>query len=452
MKKLTLGTVFAGVFLSSVCTATSIDTKSLEGSWKGSLVISPKKSMEMIFHFSKIQSAIKATVDVPEQQQFGLEFNDVAISDGKVVLAMDMANMKYSATFTGKELIGTYSQGAFTAPLNLIPTEKLVTRHKKVQEVSQDVSYSVEQVQFVNSDGGHQLSGTLTYPNGPIESVAILLSGSGPTTRDADVFGHKLFAVLADQLTRQDIAVLRYDDRGVGESTGDFSSATSKDFASDANAAYKFIIEQKKFSDSKIGFVGHSEGGLIGAIAGAVNPNIDFFVSLAGPGVSGAQIIIDQSYHIQKLRGVDRDALAKDDKTQKVIIGAIAQGISENELVTLLLEHDIPEKQAKAQAMQMTSPWFEYFLKTDPKKHLSQLKIPVLALNGELDAQVLATQNIAGIKEAVSHSNLTTKVYLGLNHLFQPATTGLPEEYSKIDITFSEQVSVDISQWIKSQG
>jgi len=452
MKKLTVGTVFAGVLLSGVCNANPMDTESLEGSWKGSLVISPENSMEMIFHFNKIQSVLKATVDLPEQQQFGLEFNDVTVNDGKILLAMDMANMKYSATFTGKEIIGTYSQGAFTAPLNLLPTNKVATRQKKVQEVSHDVSYSVDQVQFVNSDGGHQLSGTLTYPAGPIESVAILLSGSGPSTRDADVFGHKVFAVLADQLTRQNIAVLRYDDRGVGESTGDFSTATSKDFASDANAAYKFLTEQQKFSESKIGFIGHSEGGLIGAIAGAVNPKVDFFVSLAGPGTSGAQIIIDQSYHIQKLRGLDKDALDKDDKTQKVIIGAIAQGISEDELVALLLEHDIPEKQAKAQAMQMTSPWFEYFLKTDPKKHLSQLHMPVLALNGELDAQVLATQNIAGIKEAVSPSKLTTKVYLGLNHLFQPATTGLPEEYSEIDITFSEQVSIDISQWIKSQS
>lgn len=452
MNKLTVISLVAGAMLTCVCTAKPMNTGAVEGSWKGNLMISPDKSMEMIFHFNKIQSGIKATIDVPAQQQFGLEFNKVKIVDGKISLAMDMANMKYSATFKGKEIIGTYSQGAFKAPLNLVPVTKVALRKKKIQEVSDDVAYSVEQIQFASINGEHQLSGTLTSPSGPIKSVAILLSGSGPTTRDADVFGHKVFAVLADQLTRQNIAVLRYDDRGVAESSGDYSSATSKDFASDANAAYQFLASNSKFKNSNIGFIGHSEGGLIGAIAAAENPNVDFFVSLAGPGTTGAQIVIDQSFYIQKLRGIAKNVLEKDDKTQREIIGAIEKGITEKALVALLLKHEIPAAQAKAQAKQMTSPWFEYFLQTDPKKYLSQLDMPVLALNGELDAQVLANKNIAGIKQAVNPAKLTTKVYLGLNHLFQPATTGLPEEYSEIDITFSEQVSIDISQWIKSQS
>lgn len=452
MKKITTISLIASAMLTSVCMANSIEEKSIEGSWQGNLAITPDKSMKMVFHFSKIQSGIKATVDVPAQQQFGLEFNKVTVVDGKISLAMDIANMKYSATFKGQEMIGTYSQGAFKAPLNLVPAEKLVVRKKKTQEVMKNMPYSVEHVEFTNTNGGHKLSGTLTYPAGPIKSVAILLSGSGPTTRDADVFGHKVFAVLADQLTRQNIAVLRYDDRGVGESTGDFSSATSKDFASDANAAYQFLANSQKFKESHIGFIGHSEGGLIGAIAGAENKKLDFFVSLAGPGTSGAQILIDQSFHIQQLSGMDKDKLAKDDKIQKEIISAVEQGISEDDLLALLLKHEIPEARAKAQAQQMKSPWFEYFLQTDPKKYLSQLDMPVLALNGELDAQVLAKQNIAGIKQSVNPAKLTTKIYLGLNHLFQPATTGLPKEYSEFDITFSEQVSHDISKWIKALG
>ena len=451
MNKLTVIALVVGALLTSVCSAKPLNTASIEGSWKGKIAISAEKSMEMIFHFNKIQSGIKATIDVPAQQQFGLEFNKVNIADGKILLTMDMANLEYSATFKGKEIIGTYTQGAFTAPLNLVPAEKIATRKKRVQELTEDVSYTVEQVQFASINAEHKLSGTLTYPAGPIESVAILLSGSGPSTRDADAFGHKVFAVLADLLTRQNIAVLRYDDRGVGDSTGNFSLATSKDFADDANAAYQFLAEKEKFKHSNIGFIGHSEGGLIAAIAGAVNPKVDFFVSLAGPGTTGAQIVIDQSFYIQKLRGIGKDALEKDDKIQREIISAIEQGISEEALVTLLMKHQIPAAQAKAQAKQMTSPWFEYFLQTDPKKYLSQLHMPVLALNGELDAQVLPHQNIAGIEEAVSPEKLTTKVYPGLNHLFQPAVTGLPEEYSEIDITFSEQVSIDISQWIKSK-
>lgn len=444
--------LFAGAMLTHASFAQPMDASVFEGSWKGKLAISSEKSMEMIFHFNKVQSAIKATVDVPAQQQFGLEFNKVSIKGDQISLAMDMANMKYSATFKGKEIIGTYSQGSFEAPLNLVPATKIVQRDKKIQEVALNVPYSVEQVTFINNKEGHKLSGTLTYPKGKIESVAILLSGSGPTTRDADAFGHKVFAVLADQLTRKGIAVLRYDDRGVGESTGDFSIATSKDFASDANAAYQFLLTKDKFKNSQIGFIGHSEGGLIGAIAGAENTKVDFFVSLAGPGTTGGQILIDQSFRIQQLRGMDKDLLAKDDKSQREIIATIEQGVTQEELIALLLQYETPLPQAKAQAKQMTSPWFEYFLKSDPKKYLSKLQMPVLALNGELDVQVLAKQNIAGIKKAVDSEKLTTKIYPNLNHLFQPAKTGLPEEYSKIEITFSEQVSDDISQWIKSQS
>ncbi|KTF12333.1 alpha/beta hydrolase family protein [Pseudoalteromonas sp. H105] len=452
MNKLTVISFAAGALFTSVCAAKSQETQFVEGSWQGNLSITAEKSMEMVFHFKKVESGFKATVDVPVQQQFGLEFNKVIVNGDKVELAMDVANMKYSATFSSNEITGTYSQGAFKAPLTLVPATKTAMRQKKIQENFDNLPYSVEQVQFSSITGEHQLSGTLSYPAGDIKSVAILLSGSGPTTRDADAFGHKVFAVLADQLTRQNVAVLRYDDRGVGKSTGDFSAATSKDFANDANAAYQFIANNLKFKSSNIGFIGHSEGGLIGAIAAAENPNVDFFVSLAGPGTSGAQILIDQSFHIQQLRGMDKERLEKDDRLQKEVVSAIADGISEEMLIKLLVNQKVPVAQAKAQAKQMTSPWFEFFVKEDPKKYLSQLHIPVLALNGELDAQVLADQNIAGIKQAVNSSKLTTTIYAGLNHLFQPAVTGLPEEYSQIDITFSEQVSIDISRWIKSLG
>jgi pimeloyl-ACP methyl ester carboxylesterase len=452
MNKLMVISFAAGVLFTSVCAAKSQGTQFVEGRWQGSLSITAEKSMDMLFHFKKAESGFKATLDVPIQQQFGLEFNKVIVNGDQIELAMDVANMKYSATFSDNEITGTYSQGAFKAPLILVPAIKTAVRQKKIQENFDNLPYSVEKVQFSSLTGEHQLSGTLSYPAGDIRSVAILLSGSGPTTRDADVFGHKVFAVLADQLTRQNIAVLRYDDRGVGESTGDFSSATSKDFANDANAAYQFIANNSKFKSSNIGFIGHSEGGLIGAIAAAENPSVDFFVSLAGPGTSGAQILIDQSFHIQQLRGMDKESLEKDDRLQKEVVRAIVDGISEEMLIKLLVNQAVPAAQAKAQAKQMTSPWFEFFIKEDPKKYLSQLHIPVLALNGELDAQVLAEQNITGIKQAVNSSKLTTTIYSGLNHLFQPAVTGLPKEYSQIDITFSEQVSIDISRWIKSLG
>ncbi len=372
MNKLILISLLVGVTLSNICNAAPPQTqeqlKAIAGSWQGNLAITAEKSMEMVFHFSQLASGFKATVDVPAQQQFGLAFNKVVINSESIELAMDVANMKYSATLKGNEIVGIYSQGTFKAPLTLVPLTKAVVRQKKIQENFANVPYLVEQVQFSSTTGEHQLSGTLSYPTGNIKSVAILLSGSGPTTRDADAFGHKVFAVLADQLTRNNIAVLRYDDRGVGQSSGDFSSATSKDFADDANAAFQFIANSDKFKYSKIGFVGHSEGGLIGAIAAAENTQVDFFVSLAGPGTKGAQILIDQSFHIQKLRGMDKEALKRDDRLQKEVLAAIGEGISEKELIKLLINQEIPLAQAKAKAKQMTSPWFKFLIKADPKK------------------------------------------------------------------------------------
>ncbi|MGB0835850.1 MAG: alpha/beta fold hydrolase [Psychrobium sp.] len=436
---------------SLICSVPSFATDSINGSWKGNLTISPDRSMELIFHFKKQKSGYTATVDVPAQQQFGLEFNSVKVSNTNVELSLDAASIKYSATIDGSELTGVYSQGSFKAPLNLSKTKQVVTRVKKPQENFDNAPYAQELVTFVNQTTNDSLAGTLTLPTGPYKAIAILLSGSGPTTRDGDAFGHKVLAVIADQLTRNGVGVLRFDDRGVGDSTGVFNTATSEDFATDALAAHQFLTSQQRFKNKNIGFVGHSEGGLIGAIASANNPNVSFFVSLAGPGTSGAEILIDQSYHIQKLRGVDAATLAKSDKTQRSIMKAIENGITEEALTELLEEHGVPAKQAVAQSKQLSSSWFKYFVKTDPKRFLARLKTPVLALNGALDSQVLAEKNIAGIKSSVPQNLLTTRIYPGLNHLFQPANSGLPKEYSTIETTFSAKVAKDISQWINIQ-
>lgn len=452
MKKINLLKTIAPLAIALTTLTTPLAAQTLVGDWQGNLVITESQKMQMVVHITKGDDGYKATIDVPAQKQFGMPFNKVEVTENKIQLAMDMANMKYSGTLKGNQLVGTYSQGAFSAPLNLEQAKQVVNRVKRPQEPTGSVPYLVEQVKFDNQAAGHQLAGTLTVPKGEVKSVAILLSGSGPSSRDADVAGHKVFLVLADKLSRQGIAVLRYDDRGVGESGGDFKTATSADFASDANAAYRFVKAQQQFSELQVGLIGHSEGGLIAAIAGAQNKAIDYVVSLAGPGTSGAQILIDQSYHIQQMRGVDKATLEKDDKAQKEMVYAIAKGISATELAKLMQSHGMSEQQAKAQSGQMTSPWFEYFVKTDPKQFLSQLKMPMLALNGELDAQVLADKNIDGIKQAVNSGKLTSKTYPGLNHLFQPATTGLPNEYGQIETTFSEQVIDDIANWINKLG
>jgi len=407
-------------------------------------------SFDLIFHLKHDGDKYSATMDVPAQQQFGIALDKVSIANNKVNLALTAAGIHYSAELIEEQLQGTYSQGALSVPLNLTKTNKVVKKAKRPQTPSETPDYILEQVSFVNNVGGHRLAGTLTIPKGKVDHTVVLLSGSGPSTRDSVAFGHSVFAVLSDLLTKQGLAVLRFDDRGVAESEGDYKSATSLDFATDANAAVTFIKQHDKLMHTNVGFVGHSEGGLIGAIAASTNDHVDYFVSLAGPGTSGKQILIDQSYEIQKRLGITPEKLAESDNAQRKIMTAIAQDASTAELKQLMKTAGMADKEIQQQLAQLDSPWFRTFVKTDPADYLSQLSIPVFAINGALDVQVLAEQNIARIEKYVADKYLTSKIYPQLNHLFQPATTGLPNEYVQIETTFSPQVANDVAQWIKS--
>lgn len=424
----------------------------LNGNWRGDLVLPNGQSIELIFHIQTQNGLHTASLDVPAQKQFGLEFNHVELKANRISLALDLAGIKYSAEINAGRLLGTYQQGGFSAPLNLskLAANSPQAKSQRVQlpqEPVGELPYEQFDVTFFNKAQDFKLAGSLSLPKGQIQAAAILLSGSGPTNQDADAFGHKLFLVLADLLTRRGIAVLRYDDRGVGKSGGDYASATSADFAQDALAAQTFLQQFPRLKQSQIGFIGHSEGGLIGAIAGANNAELDFLVMLAGPGTSGAQILIDQSYHMQKLQGLNTTELAASDLAQREIMQAVSDDADSNNLVRLMLKHGMDESQANAQVAQLMSPWFRYFVKTQPAEYLAKVSAPILALNGELDSQVLADVNLAGILQATGN-RATVKKLSGLNHLFQPAVTGLPSEYSESSVTFSESSVDEISKWI----
>ncbi|MCP4990399.1 MAG: alpha/beta hydrolase [Colwellia sp.] len=424
--------------------------KDFTGNWQGTMKVNEAMSFELIFHIENKGEKYSATMDVPAQQQFGIPLDKVNITGVKVELGLTAAGINYSAQLIDHQLQGTYSQGALSVPLNLSKTEKVVQKAKRPQDPSAVPDYLIEQVSFVNESTGNSLAGTLTLPKGKVSHTVVLLSGSGPSTRDAVAFGHRIFAVLSDLLTKQGLAVLRFDDRGVAESQGDYKSATSLDFATDANAAVAFVKQHDKIKHTNVGFAGHSEGGLIGAVAASTNSDVDYFVSLAGPGTSGEQILIDQSYEIQKRLGIAAEKLTESDKAQRKIMAAIAADASTVELAQIMKKAGMAEKEIQQQLAQVDSPWFRTFVKTDPAGYLSQLTIPVFAVNGALDVQVLAKQNIAGIEKNVAEKYLTSKIYPQLNHLFQPATTGLPNEYVQIETTFSPKVAKDVAQWIKA--
>lgn len=285
----------------------------------------------------------------------------------------------------------------------------------------------------------------------------ILVTGSGPQDRDETIAGHKPFLVIADYLTKNGYVVLRYDDRGVGKSEGNFSEASTLDFATDTEAGINFLKKQKFVNRKKIGILGHSEGGMVAQIVAANNKDIDFIISLAGPGIPNDQLMIIQKTALERAMGVPELSLKMNERVFGKIY-EIAKKDTSNEVaeaeINNFLKNDpvyknIPENQLQELIDQVLNKWFRAFIKYDPNEYFSKIKAKVLALNGEKDLQVTAKENLKGWKDGLPHNkNVTVKSYPDLNHLFQKAVTGLPNEYGEIETTIEPVVLEDILNWL----
>ena len=307
------------------------------------------------------------------------------------------------------------------------------------------------------------LAGTLTLPDGagPFPA-AILITGSGPQNRNEELLGHKPFLVLADHLTREGVAVLRYDDRGIAESTGDFTTATSEDFAADASAAVDYLKTRADIDVSQMGLVGHSEGALIAPIVATQRADVGYIVLMAGPGVTGAEIILEQSALIARASGAGGDAISRQQEAQKswmkIAMSELPQEEAQKQLrqnlrerFAEMSEEGFSEEMIEGQVAQTSSPWMRFFLTYDPRPTLRKVSCPILAINGEKDLQVPPYQNLPEIRTALKeggNTNFEIVEMEGLNHLFQTAETGAPSEYAQIEETFSPKALRVISDWI----
>jgi hypothetical protein len=374
----------------------------------------------------------------------------------------------------GKSIEGTWTQGPSSLPLRLDKAAGPVSGPARPQEPKEPLPYRVEEVSYPNPDApGVTLSGTLTLPpsGGPFPAV-VFVSGSGPQNRNEELLGHKPFLVLSDYLTRRGVAVLRYDDRGVGKSTGSFATATSVDFTGDALAGVGYLRSRREIDPGKIGVLGHSEGGLIAPMAAARSKDVAFIVMLAGPGVNGEEILYLQGELIARANGATDEQLAKTRQSQERTFAILRQtpdttrarldieALAREQLAALTPEErkeaGIPEGVAdsvlaRQQAAQVSSPWFRYFLRYDPTPTLRQVRVPVLAINGSLDLQVPPRQNLPMIRKALEEGgnpDATVLELAGLNHLFQEATTGAPSEYARIEQTMSPTALQTVGDWI----
>jgi pimeloyl-ACP methyl ester carboxylesterase len=282
-----------------------------------------------------------------------------------------------------------------------------------------------------------------------------LIVGSGPHDRDESLLGHKPFLVLSDYLTRKGIAVLRVDKRGIGKSTGNYATATTADFASDAEAGVAWLKTRPEVDPHKIGLIGHSEGAIIAPMAAVDDPDVAFIVMMAGSGVPGDQIIVEQGRLIAMAGGESKDEADKNAEKERETLTLVETEKDPAALDRLLNvklgAEGAPEGAIASQIKALTSPWMRFFLTYDPATALRKLKIPVLAINGALDLQVPPALNLPAIRKALQDAGNThaeVDELPGLNHLFQDAKTGSPSEYGQIEETISPPALDKIATWI----
>ena len=410
----------AGMLLLLLLSVTSYGATAgnIEGTWHGTLKLNAMK-LSIVMHFSDNA----CTLDSPDQGAKGIKGEVREITAEKVDVAFPTLNATYTGVLKDGKIEGTFTQMGYKLPLVLEEGQPVRIRPQTPQP---PFPYQTEEVSFVNTEDSASLAGTLTYPVGYNSKrkvpVVIMVTGSGLQNRDEELFEHKPFLVIADFLARNGIASLRYDDRGAGLSTGDIENVTTEGFCRDAAAGIAFLRKTGHFS--KIGVLGHSEGGSI-AFMLAAQKKCDFIVSMAGPGLRGDSIIVEQTNELLRQQGQPETMTVRQMR------------------LTMLL--------------QKTNPWYDYFVDFDPAPVIKQIKCPALLLNGDKDSQVMAASNIPVIRALLSDNekhqlpdNQVIKVYPGLNHLFQHCTTGMPAEYGSIEETISEEVLHDIAEWIKN--
>ncbi len=457
--------------------------------WKGDIAL---PGMKLEFSLTVARPApgdtagiASATLSIPAQGLNDGALRDVVISDERMNFTLGLPGMpkaswayfeltRKAGEATGK---GIMKQSGMELPVTISRlAEGEQVGPKRPQTPKSPFPYGTREVSYENTIDGAKFSGTLTIPEkatfggGPFPAV-LLITGSGSQDRDETLFGHKPFAVIADTLTRAGIVVLRADDRGVGGSTSPkLGQETTEDFVGDALAGLAELRRHQEVDPARLGLIGHSEGGVIAPMAAARTPKeVAFMVLLAGTGVDGREILRTQLRAMAKAMGASEDALAAQEAAQLKAIDAITSDAppeAVNRAVEALArvqlglpaEGDVPpESRNQLDAAiangvkQLTSPWMRAFIKLDPRVALRQVKVPVLALFGDKDTQVLADLNAQPMREAfkqAGNTRATIDTLPNLNHLFQTCQTGGFAEYNQIEETIAPVALERLKAWV----
>lgn len=439
------------------------------GYWDGAIML-PGMSLGIRVHLEQDDTgAWSGTIDIPMQGAKDLALAGIAARGDSLTFAIAgvPGDPTFNGVLEGDTLRGPFTQSGQTFDFELARASAEAAR--RPQDPEPPFPYASEEVTFENE--GVTLAGTLTIPEGagPFPAV-VLLTGSGPQNRNEEVFDHRPFLVIADYLSRRGIAVLRYDDRGVGGSTGSTTGATSADFAADALAAVALLRNDPRIAADRVGLLGHSEGALIAPMAAAKSDDVAFIILLAAPGVPTPDLLALQTERVMRAEGESEDMVAKQVALNRELTGALDSDLPEDSvrvLVRDIIERQIAlsppaerpsgevrEKMIEANINSVFTPWFQFFIRHDPRQALRKVKVPVLALFGGLDTQVIDTQNRPAVEAALEeagNTDVTARSMPGLNHMFQHAETGGVGEYAEIDETISPEVLDIIFEWIQER-
>lgn len=432
----------------------------LDGDWGATLAMPNGARLRLVLHVRTGEGGTVATLDSLDQLTYGAAVRPLAREGQTVRFTLPAAT---GATFEGilagdgKSIAGTWAGARYKGPITFA-SQPVAAAQPRPQTPKPPFPYRTEEVR-IDSAPGVKLAGSLTLPqgNGPFPAV-VMITGSGAQDRDETILGHKPFAVIADRLTRDGIAVLRVDDRGFAKSMGDFATATDDDFAVDAAAQVAFLRRRADIDPARVGLIGHSEGGIVAPKVAAKDRKIAFIVLMAGPGMPLSDVLRAQREQLLPAMGQTQDDIRKGqalfDHVLKAMRGAKDEADARTRALQVIRaeggETVRGEAQVQTMAAQLASRWMRDLLDYDPRPTLAMVTCPILALNGSKDGQVPAAQNLPAIRQATrGNPDVTIEELPGLNHLFQTATTGAVGEYADIPETVAPAALDAMSGWIR---
>lgn len=436
-------------------------SQQIEGNWYGVLNVMGKE-----IPFGLEINGQKGRLYNPEKDELSYQLDSISFQGVHLEFTINSIGMQYKGKIQSDSLKGFWMQAGQSLPLLFTRKEIKAKPQYRPQTPLPPFDYYTEEIIINNPTAGIDLSGTLTLPsnNGKKYPVVILITGSGPQNRDSEILGHKSFAVIADHLAKQGIGSFRYDERGVGKSTGKYQGSDLNDFQSDVDVIVNYLLNREEID--KLGLLGHSEGGIIAPKYASENKKkIDFVIMMGAPGVPLSELMHKQRRNQYEIAGMSEASILANREMFTSIDNAVLNSNSEekkDENITKIVTEKLKKEGANEKEIKMTlnsilvfvdGPWYKSFVGTTPDDYLKKLRRPVLAIGGGKDLQVDSESNLKAISNSFNSKKFckidyTISTFENLNHLFQPANTGNIDEYGAIEITIDRAVLFTISEWI----